>query len=206
MAFEVSPDVLIPRPETELLVMRLLDIAKNRGNEQPIAIADVGTGSGIIAVVVAKRLPHVRVAAIDQSRKALAIARRNSETHAVSERIEWIESNLFEAVPADRKFDIIASNPPYISEQEYQALSKTVKDFEPYNALVAGPRGTEVIERLVPAAAERLNTGGWLLLEVSPMIEPAVRQLLEADSRFELLPTVKDLAGQPRVAQAKRRP
>ncbi len=204
MRFRVTSDVLIPRPETELLVVRLLDIAKERGGGQPIAIADIGAGSGIIAVVAAKRLPNARVVAIDESARALDVARGNAESHGVADRIEWVQGDLFATVPPEQKFDIVASNPPYISEPEYQQLSKTVKDYEPRSALVAGPRGTEVIERLIPQAAERLNPGGWLLIEVSPMIEPQVRTLVEADQRLALEPTVKDLAGQPRVVQARR--
>jgi len=205
MNFRVTPDVLIPRPETEMLVVRLLDIAKERGMDQPITIADVGTGSGIIAVVAAKRLPQARVTAIDRSRSALDVARGNAAAHGVAERIEWIESDLFRASPSERKFDIVASNPPYVSEGEYEQLSTTVKDFEPRAALVAGAKGTEVIERLIPQAAERLVAGGWLLMEVSPMIEPAARALVEAEGRFSVEPTVKDLAGNPRVVQARKK-
>jgi release factor glutamine methyltransferase len=182
----------------------LLDIAQGRGPAEPIAIADVGVGSGIIAVVAAKRLPHARVTAIDQSGAAIEVARANAETHRVADRIEWVESDLFAAL-ADQRFDIVASNPPYISEAEYEQLSKTVKDFEPRSVLVAGPRGTEVIERLIPQAAERLNSGGWLLIEISPIIEPQVRALVEADERLALQATIKDLAGQPRVVQARRK-
>jgi len=205
MSFRVTPDVLIPRPETELLVVRLLDIAKERGTSEPITIADVGTGSGIIAIVAAKRLPQAQVTAIDASRAAIEVARANAQSHGVADRIQWIESDLFAASPAGKSFDIVASNPPYITEAEYGQLSKTVKDFEPRAALVAGPRGVEVIERVVSEAAERLNPGGWLLLETSPMIEPAVRALVESDNRLELAPTIKDLAGQPRVVQARRK-
>jgi release factor glutamine methyltransferase len=205
MRFCVTADVLIPRPETELLVVRLLDIAKTSGSATPIAVADVGTGSGIIAVVAAKRLPNINVTAIDCSGAALDLARTNAQTHGVADRIEWAESDLFAAVPAENEFDIVASNPPYISDTEYAGLSKTVKDFEPRGALVAGPKGTEVIERLIPQAAERLRGGGWLLMEVSPMIEPQVRSMIEADTRFTIEPTIKDLAGQPRVVQARRR-
>jgi release factor glutamine methyltransferase len=205
MSFRVTPDVLIPRPETELLVVRLLDIAKERGTSEPIAIADVGTGSGIIAIVAAKRLPQAQVTAIDASRAAIEVAQANARSHGVADRIQWIESDLFAQVPAGKSFDIVACNPPYITEAEYQQLSKAVKDFEPPAALVAGPSGVEVIERLVPQAADRLNAGGWLLLETSPMIEPAVRALVESDNRLELAPTIKDLAGQPRVVQARRK-
>jgi release factor glutamine methyltransferase len=205
MSFRVTPDVLIPRPETELLVVRLLDVATERGAGQPITIGDVGTGSGIIAVVAAKRLPQAQVTAIDATRAALDVARSNAESHGVADRIKWLENDLFAAVPAEQTFDIIASNPPYVSEAEYEKLAKTVKDFEPRSSLVAGPRGTQVIDRLIPQAAERLNRGGWLLMETSPMIEPAVRTLIEAEERLMLESTVKDLAGQPRVVQARKK-
>ncbi|HEV3417888.1 MAG TPA: peptide chain release factor N(5)-glutamine methyltransferase [Pirellulales bacterium] len=206
LSFRVTPDVLIPRPETELLVVRLLDLAKSLGaSGQAVSIADVGTGSGIIAVCAARSLPTARVAAIDVSSAALAVARENAAAHGVAERIEWFESDLFAAVPAERRFDFVASNPPYVSSAEFAKLAATVKDFEPRLALEAGPRGTEVIERLIPAAAERLLPGGWLLMEISPMIEPAVRALLEAEATFEAGPTIKDLAGLPRIVQAKKK-
>ena len=183
LSFRVTPDVLIPRPETELLVVRLLDLAKQRGpDEQGISIADVGTGSGIIAVTVARkpfRVAESRRSTVSPA--ALAVARENAATHGVAERIEWFESDLFAAVPADRRFDFVASNPPYVSSAEFAKLPATVKNFEPRQALEAGPRGTEVIERLIPAAAERINPGGWLLMEISPMIEASVRELLERE-------------------------
>jgi release factor glutamine methyltransferase len=206
LSFRVTPDVLIPRPETELLVVRLLDLAKQRTSErQRNSIADVGTGSGIIAVSVARSLPDAQVTAIDTSAAALAVARENAAAHGVAERIEWLESDLLAAVPADRRFDIVASNPPYVSSAEFAKLPATVKNFEPRQALEAGPRGTEVIERLIPVAAERLNPGGWLLMEISPMIEASVRELLEGEPTLELASTIKDLAGLPRIAQAKRK-
>jgi release factor glutamine methyltransferase len=205
-SFRVTPDVLIPRPETELLVVRLLDLAKQRGPDgQRISIADVGTGSGIIAVTIARSLPEARITAIDLSPAALAIARENAAAHGVAERIEWIESDLFAAVPTDRRFDFVASNPPYVSSAEFAKLPATVKNFEPRQALEAGPQGTEVIDRLIPAAAERLNPGGWLLIEISPMIEPAVKELLSREQSLEPAATLKDLAGLPRVMQAKKR-
>jgi release factor glutamine methyltransferase len=204
MDFRVTPDVLIPRPETELLVLRLLDIAKQRGADAPLAIADVGTGSGIIAIVAGKRLLQAQVTAIDNCRAVLEVAQANARSHGVSERIDFVESDLFAAVPAERKFDIVASNPPYVSEVELAQLPNTVKDFEPRSALLAGPRGTEVIERLIPQAADRLNTGGWLLMEISPTVEGAARALVANEKRLAIEPTIKDLAGHPRVLLAKR--
>ena len=123
----------------------------------------------------------------------------------MADRIEFVESDLFAAVPADRQFDFIVSNPPYVAEAELEQLAADVRKFEPHAALLAGPRGTEVIERLIPQAAERLRPGGHLLMEISPMIHDAVRTLLEADGRFELGPTIKDLARLPRVVQAKEK-
>ena len=205
LSFRVTPDVLIPRPETELLIVRLLDLAKERGPEAAaLSIADVGTGSGIIAVTAAKHLPTAKVAAIDVSAEALAVARENAADHGVADRIEWFQSDLFSAVPADRQFDFIASNPPYVSSAEFAKLPATVKNFEPQAALEAGPRGTEVIERLVPEAAERLTAGGRLLIEISPMIEAAARADSRARTNIEPGPTIKDLAGLPRVVQARK--
>jgi release factor glutamine methyltransferase len=206
LSFRVTPDVLIPRPETELLVVRLLDLVKGRGPaDQKVSIADVGTGSGIIAVCAARHLPEARLTAVELRPEALEVARANAADHGVAGRIEWIESDLFAAVPAARSFDFVVSNPPYVSLAEFDKLHPTVKNYEPRPALVAGPCGTEVIERLVPQAAERLLAGGWLLIEVSPMIEPAVRELLAANATLELAPTIKDLAGLPRIAQARKR-
>jgi len=203
--FRVGPEVLIPRPETELLVVALLDLAKERTADGPIRIADVGTGSGIIAVCAARHLPGCRVTAIEVSPAALQIARANVADHGVSAQVELIESNLFAAVDAARQFDFIVSNPPYVSTGEFESLAADVKDNEPQGALVSGERGTEVIEALIPQAAERLNDGGHLLIEIGPAVHDAVRSLLEADDRFEPGPTIKDLARLPRVVQAKRR-
>lgn len=206
LSFQVTPDVLIPRPETELLVIALLDLAKRLPVGQPIAIADVGTGSGIVAVCAARHLAAAGVTAIDICPKALKVAKANAAEHDVARRIEFIESDLFAAVPAERRFDFVVSNPPYVSAAELaDTLPVDVRNYEPHIALLGGPQGVEIIERLVPAAAERLHPGGHLLMEVSPMVHDAVRAILEADGRFELGETIKDLARLPRVVQAKRK-
>jgi len=204
LSFRVTPDVLIPRPETESLVLRLVDLAKAESTDKPCRIADVGTGSGIIAICAARHLPEAEVLAIDSSDAALATARHNAADHGMAGRIEFVEGDLFDAVSGDRRFHIIASNPPYVSESELARLPPDVRDFEPRQALVAGPRGTEVIERLVVQATERLEPGGWLLIEISPMIEATVRELIANHGGYELGPTIKDQAGQPRILQAKR--
>jgi release factor glutamine methyltransferase len=200
--FRVTPDVLIPRPETEHLVVALLDRAKPK--DKYWSIADVGTGSGILAVCAAKNLPAAQVTAVDICPAALVIARANAEKHGVAARIEFLESDLFDAVSPERKFDFIVSNPPYVAEGDTETLAPEVRKYEPPAALFAGPKGTEVIERLIPQAHARLNSGGYLLIEISPMIDDAVRKLVEAHGGYELLPTIKDLARLPRVAQAKK--
>jgi release factor glutamine methyltransferase len=208
LSFRVTPDVLIPRPETELLVVAVLDLVKENtaatGGQAP-AIADIGAGSGIIAVCLAKNLLASHITAVDISPAALAVARDNAKQHGVADRIDFIQSDLFVAVPPDQQFDFVVSNPPYITAAEMEKLAPDVRKFEPYTALLAGPKGTEVIERLIPQAVARLRPGGHLLMEISPTIHDAVRSLLEADNRFDLGPTIKDLARLPRVVQARKR-
>jgi release factor glutamine methyltransferase len=203
LSFRVGPAVLVPRPETELLVLTLLDLVKASGNAEP-QIADVGTGSGAIAVSVAKYLAQARLAAIDSSAEALAVARQNAADHGVAERIEFLQGDLLGPLAPGRELDFVASNPPYVSEAEWESLPPDVKKYEPRTALVAGPLGTEVIARLIPQAAERLRPGGHLLMEISPMIHEAVGKLIEAEPRWELQPTVKDLARHARVVVARR--
>ncbi len=206
LSFRVTPDVLIPRPETEFLLIRLLDLAAERLPAQRLEIADVGTGSGVIAICAARKLPGCRVTAIDASPAALAVARANAEEHGVQRQIEFIEGDLLSSLPQVERFDFIVSNPPYVAEGEFPALPRDVRDYEPRAALVGGPTGKEVIARLIPQAAARLVAGGWLLVEVSPMIEPAVRDLLAAEPQFQVQPTIKDLQGLPRVVQARKQP
>ena len=225
LSFKVGPGVLIPRPETELIVVTLLDLAKQlsslacrrvpcthgrqdgsgAGGEGSPLIADVGTGSGILAVTLAKHLPAAHVVATDTSKAALEIAAENARQHGVAERVQWIECDLLAGIGAEPTFDFIVSNPPYVSTAEYEKLPRDVKKFEPREALLAGPKGTEVIERLILQAAQRLRPGGHLLIEISPMIHGAVQALLAAAPGLQPGPTVKDLARLPRVVQASRR-
>jgi release factor glutamine methyltransferase len=204
LSFQVTPDVLIPRPETEFLLIALLDLAKQHQGE--LAIADIGTGSGCVAVCAARHLPQSRVTAIDISPAALAVARKNAAEHGVEERIEFIESDLLATLEAERRFDFIVSNPPYVKTAELERLSRDVKDHEPRLALDGGPSGVAVIERLVPQAGQRLSAGGWLLMEIGPAIDSTVRELITAAGVWELAPTKKDLAGHARVIVARRKP
>jgi release factor glutamine methyltransferase len=204
--FLVTPDVLIPRPETEFVVLALLDLVKSSGAaDREITVADVGTGSGIIAISVARHAPGARVTAIDVSPAALAVARENARRLGVADRVEFVESDLLEAIPPERKFDFIVSNPPYVSDAEMAMLAREVREHEPRLALAAGPTGTAVIERLIPQAAARLAAGGSLLMEISPMLQQRAEALVAADERLELEATLKDQAGLARVVVARRR-
>ncbi len=205
LSFQVTRDVLIPRPETEHLVVECLDVLKKLPTgDEPAQVADVGTGSGAIAVSVAKHAAGCRVTAVDLSQAALEVARANAQRHQVAERVEFIRSDLLAELPPDNRFHVIASNPPYVSQGEWEQLPIEVKNFEPRLALIGGPTGSETIGRLVPQAADRLRPGGWLVLEISPMTEAAVSRQVAQDGRFQLQPTVKDLAGLPRVVKARR--
>jgi release factor glutamine methyltransferase len=205
LSFQVTSDVLIPRPETEFLLIALLDRAKATGaTDARLAIADVGTGSGILAVCAAKYLKQSQVTAIDISPAALRVALANAQEHGVVDRIEFVTGDLLAGLPADRQFDFIVSNPPYVSEAEFAELAPDVRDYEPRGALVAGPKGTEIIERLVAQAAERLRPGGWLLVEISPMIAEAVQATVRNSAALELAPIVRDLAGLARIVAARR--
>lgn len=204
LEFRVTPDVLIPRPETETVVLALIDLAKPRSTEA-LTICDVGAGSGNIAVAAAKHVSTSRVTAIDISSAALEVARSNAERHGVADRIEFVTGDLLSTLPPDQKFDFVVSNPPYVKELEFASLAPDVRNFEPRLALVAGPEGTEVVRRLVPQAAERLQGGGYLLMEVSPTTHDAVLSLLSADDRFQPASTVRDFNRLTRVVQARRK-
>jgi release factor glutamine methyltransferase len=197
----VSPAVLVPRPETEGLVVRVIDLGRKA--EAP-RIIDVGTGSGAIAIALAKHLPRAEIVASDLSPAALDVAAANARQHGLAERIAFFESDLFVAGPLAGPWDVIVSNPPYVREEEFAELPKDVREYEPREALVAGPRGVEVIERLAGEAASRLTPGGWLVLEAGPAVATEVERILGGTPGLELGPTLKDLAGLPRVFQARR--
>lgn len=205
LSFRVTSDVLIPRPETEFLLIRLLDLARKREIDAPVEIVDIGAGSGILAICAAKELPRARVTAVDISPAALAVARDNAADHGMTERIAFVEGDLLGGLPDEQRFDFVVSNPPYITTAEMATLAVDVAKHEPRIALEAGPRGTEIMERLIPEAAARLRPGGWLLMEISPQLSAAVTELIASDGRFEPATISKDLAGLARVAQARRR-
>lgn len=203
LEMEVEEGVLIPRPDTELLVVTALDLLKERPAESPL-VADVGTGTGAIAVAIAKHSPKAKVVAIDLNANAVSLAKRNAERHGVADRVAAIEGDLFSTVKASRRFELIVSNPPYVTTNELTGLDPTVRDHEPHLALDGGPDGTAVIERLLAAAPERLADGGQLLIEISPMIAERVEGLARGTKGLEFVATLKDLSHRPRVVHARK--
>jgi len=199
LTLRVTPDVLIPRPETEHVVEAVVEKAGERvGHEATIRICDVGTGSGAIAIALATALPQARVTAIDVSPAALAVARENAERHGVAGRVRCVESDLLSAVGGE-KFDVVVSNPPYV--QNGEVLEVQVREYEPHAALFAGPTGLEVYRRLIPEAGNTLVAGGWLVMEVGQGQREAVAELLGG---WEQVSFLDDLQGIPRVAIAQR--
>jgi len=199
--FRVTPDVLIPRPDTETLVVELLEII--RGLDQP-RVLDVGTGSGCISIAAAVNCPKARFTAVDLIPAALKIAEENARRHLAADRIRFLEGDLFAPLDADDSFDVIASNPPYIREDELSGLQEDVRRHEPRAALVGGDDGLAVLRRLVSEAPGRLVPGGHLLTEISPEQAGDVRALFEATGKFREIGVIKDLAGQARVVRAVR--
>ncbi len=208
LRMRVNESVLIPRPETEHVVIEALDQAKRLQADDAsrvIRIVDVGTGSGAIAIALAKHLPTASIVAIDQSNMALQIAKWNADQHNVANRIEFVEGDLLDKIDSTPTIDIVVSNPPYVSDAEYELLAAGVKNHEPKLALVAGPKGTEVIERLIDQASDRLVRSGQLIIELSPMIADACADRVNETNRFETPRFVRDLAGLKRVLSAQRR-
>jgi len=200
--FEVSPAVLIPRPDSEMAVLECLALAK------PLAaprVLDVGTGSGNLAIAIASRHAGARVTAIDRSADALATAKRNAQRHGVAERIEFLQGDLMSPLQASELFDFVVSNPPYIAEADLPRLPPGVRDYEPRLALDGGPDGFAVFDRLIADSQPFLPPGSWLIVEIGAPQEEHARQRIERQGGYELAPTVRDFSGHPRVLKARRR-
>jgi release factor glutamine methyltransferase len=200
MTIRVTPDVLIPRPETEHIVEKVIELAPLFPRPR---IVDVGTGSGAIAIAIAHEWPKAQVTAIDLSPSALEIARDNGRSLGVAGRIRLLCGDLFAPVAGER-FDFVVSNPPYVAQSDRSSLAVEVRDYEPELALFAGEDGLEVYRRLIPAAHKALDDGGWVVLEIGYGQSEAVRELLAACG-FESIEFAADLQGIPRVASARRK-
>lgn len=196
--FLVTKDVLISRPDTEILVEEVIRKAENISN--PV-ILDLCTGSGAIAVSLAKYIKNVHICAIDISSKALEIAKKNAELNGVKNNIEFIESNLFDKIK-ERKFDIIVSNPPYIETETIKTLSKDVQS-EPKIALDGGKDGLDFYRKIADSGSKYLNRQGYICLEIGYNQRIAVRQILENKKRYVNINCIKDLCGNDRVVTAQ---
>ncbi len=201
----VTPAVLIPRPETEHLIETVIELQRSgQPNSASVRrdrarIVDVGTGSGCIALALAKELPNAEIHATDVSGAALEIARANAARHQLDTRIHFHEGDLLAGL--NPPFDLVVSNPPYVGECEADQVQLEVRKFEPRSAVFAGPEGTEVIARLVPQAYSVLRPGGWLLLEVSGTIVDKVLLLLREWEHAQVTP---DLQAIPRIVCARK--
>jgi len=233
----VSPAVLIPRPETEQVVEKVLELSnlhvgpgttraselrspaitahsaagrvrapaptqarEGRDSVHSLPIVDVGTGSGCIALALAKELPEAEIHATDISRAALEVARANAARHQLADRIHFHETDLLAGIEK-HTFDFVVSNPPYVGESEEDSVQLDVRKFEPRQAVFAGPTGTEVIEQLIPQAHDLLKPGGWLVMEISGTIAERVQELLAGWNDVQI---TNDLQGIPRVVSARK--
>ena len=221
--FVVSPAVLIPRPETEHLVETVLELAREM--ERP-KIVDVGAGSGCVALALANELKDAEVYAVDVSGEALEIARANAARLQLEGRVQFMRCNVLEPLPTESKavipsaaqrsrgtptpeelvrdFDFVVSNPPYVGYNEADKVQKSVRDFEPREAVFAGEQGLDVIEPLVQQAHGALKRGGWLAVEIGYSMQDAVLNLL-GTTMWENVRVVPDLQGIPRVVAARKR-
>jgi release factor glutamine methyltransferase len=200
LAFEVSPAVLIPRPETELIVESALERFPDRA--APLLIADVCTGSGCLAVVLACERPHARLVATDVSADALGVARGNAARHAVADRIQFVETDLLNG--SQDCFDLIVSNPPYVPERDLATLPPEVRDYEPAVALFAKDDGLAVIRRVVEQSVARLRRGAVLVFELGFGQADAVSELISATRGLTMVDLRRDLQGIGRTAIARR--
>ena len=200
LSFAVSPAVLIPRPDSEFVVVEAL--AKLKGMEGPRCV-DVGTGSGCLAIACAHQHKTARFVAIDLSPGALAVARGNAEKHGVADRVEFLEGDLLGPVVDRPPFDLILSNPPYIASGAIPTLEPGVRDYEPHLALDGGEDGVRVVDRLIGQAVPLLKPGGHLILEIGWGEEDAARVLIAARPELELAGTVRDAARHTRVVIAR---
>jgi release factor glutamine methyltransferase len=212
----VTPAVLIPRPETEHVIETVLDLVRHdhvkMGHVEmdhvgrallpanSLHIVDVGTGSGCIALALAKELPQAQIIATDVSAAALEVARANAARHQLESHIDFREADLLSGLPANT-FDFVVSNPPYVGESEEDTVQLEVRKFEPRNAVFAGPAGTEVIARLIPQAHAALKPDGWLIMEISGTIAEEVLGMLQ---NWEEVSAKPDLQSILRVIQARK--
>ena len=207
MDFVVGPQVMVPRPETELLVEQALALCRGEGSTggPGTRILDLGTGCGAIAVAIARELEGVAVWASDVSQKALDMARQNAKKHGVEEKIAFVLSDLWQGFSNPQiTFDVIVSNPPYIKPEAMDSLPPEVRDYEPKRALDGGEEGVFYIREIIKGAPRHLNPGGWILLEMDPDQTKLALGLVEASNNYGQKARIKDYSHHYRVVMAQK--
>ena len=197
--FEVGPDVLIPRPETELIIEETLALTAT--GSSPV-VMDIGTGSGCIAVALAREIPRARVIATDVSRHALDVARRNAARHGVADRIRFVETSFLDGIA--EMADVIVSNPPYVPLMSEPALTPEVREYEPPVAVFAGDDGFDAVRAVVTAATERLTPDGWLIMEFGCGQDTDVKSLVDGVTGIDVVKIRHDLQDIPRTMVCRR--
>lgn len=204
--FTVNPHVLIPRPETEIIVEQGIALAKDlKPKNQGLKILDLGTGCGAIAISLAKEIPDARVWATDISDEALGVARMNALKHGVSDRVCFCQGDLWERLPEGvNRFDMVVSNPPYVSTNEYNGLSQEVRDYEPRQALEGREGGMYYLEKIIKEAHDFLNPGGWMILEMAPWQTQKALDIITRTGEYQQETRIKDYSRLYRVVMAQR--
>jgi release factor glutamine methyltransferase len=196
LSFEVTSDVLIPRPETETLVLEAIEIANGLAAAR---ILEIGTGSGCIAVSIAKQCPRATIVTVDVSEVAIAVAQRNAQKHGVADRIHFRHGSMFDPVGADDRFDLLVSNPPYICSREIADLSADVRDHEPHLALDGGEDGLQFARTIVADGPKFLDPGSVILMEISPEQSGEVCECSQQVDDIDSCRVIRDLSGTVRV-------
>jgi release factor glutamine methyltransferase len=205
--FKVDPRVLIPRPETELLIEQSLPILSERSLKGNPSVLEIGTGSGAIAIALAREVKNIFLIATDISREALVLAKENAKSGGVQDRIQFLNADLFGPLhppKGEAPFDLIVSNPPYITGPKINTLAKEVKDYEPRIALDGGEDGLAFYRRIIPETSFYLREGGWLLLEVALGQSAIVSEMIEEEGDFLKPEAIPDLSGIGRVVKAQK--
>ncbi len=202
---KVNRTVLIPRPETELLVSEGLKTPACRASKETCRILDIGTGSGAVAIALAKEIPSASFVATDTSPEALSVAEENARTHDVIERIDFRKGDLFHPLRPGEKFDLIVTNPPYIPQARISSLEPEIRDYEPRVALDGGPDGLDFYRRVLPGVDGFLEPEGWFLAEIGAEQDEDVLRIARRNAALNSFEFAKDLAGTKRVFKARKK-
>lgn len=204
LPFKVTPDVLIPRPETEILVSEALKTQAHLDG-RALHILEIGTGSGAISIALAKGLPIARVVATDLSAKALSVAEENAIENGVREQIHFLQGDLFQPLQKGEKFELVIANPPYIPREQISSLMPEVRDFEPRIALDGGVNGLDFFRRALPLVGKFLHSAGWFLVEMGAGQDQEILKIAEKIPDLNSFDFIKDLAGIKRVFKARKK-